>query len=196
MPKSKGWESYEYTKAYSAALADDLIPVVRKAAKAANQRLVRLEKAGYTKGIYKSVQKALGKEEKPRFKERTEKLSLFELKEEYERLRDFLSAKGSTVQGRKETDKKRYQTAVSRGFTGSQSDFYDTVEKYYDSQVSKIYSSDVIYEMITDNDTGELDESIKELNKGSSEAKAYLQGLKAKRKKKRSENAKKSRRKR
>lgn len=192
----KGWESYEYTKAYSAATAEDLRPVVRKAAKAANQRLVRLEKAGLTTGIYKGVQKVLGKVEKPRFKERTQSLGIYELREEYEQLRSFLTAKGSTVQGVKAADKKRYQKARGMGFKGSQQDFFDAVEKYYSDQVAKIYSSDVIYEAITSNDTIEIDAGIAALDKGMSEGRALLEGIRAKRKKRAKRNAKKSRRKR
>ena len=43
--REKTWQDYEYQGAYMLASAEDLRRVVRRAAKAANQRLLRHERA-------------------------------------------------------------------------------------------------------------------------------------------------------
>ena len=54
----------------------DLEAAVRKAAKAANQRLLRLERAGATTGVYMSAMQDLGLDRK-RFKERPQRICVF-----------------------------------------------------------------------------------------------------------------------
>lgn len=159
--KVKSWESYEYKGALSAANAEDLRPIVRRAAKAANMRLLRLERKGYTKGIYQLAQKRLNEVGRRRFTERTDAMDIAQLRTEYARLRDFLSAKTSTVQGQKSTAFARYDTAVSRGFVGTYDDFVDKVTKLYTAEIESLYSSDTIYDMIISNDDEIMDEAIK-----------------------------------
>ena len=47
--REKTWQDYEYQGAYMLASAEDLRRVVRRAAKSANKRLLRRERAGRTK---------------------------------------------------------------------------------------------------------------------------------------------------
>lgn len=191
----KLWLDYEYKKAYSIATVEDLRPVVRKAAKAANQRLLRLERAGATdRGIYKSVTARLKSQTgKTRFKERTQGISdIFELKAEYELLRTFLSAETSTVQGRAIVDRRRYETAKSRGFKGSQTDFYDAVERYFSEVVAQQFSSDVVYDIITSGDDDIIDSVMRKAKDyEQSKGQSLIDYLKAKKEK--SGGAKKSR---
>lgn len=115
------------------ASAEDLRRVVRRAAKAANQRLLRRERAGRTKGVYAGTMAALGRLGRSRFvesKSRLDKMSINELRHEYTMLRDWLSAKTSTLQGLKASDDKRYQTAQERGFTGTLEEWNDIASRF------------------------------------------------------------------
>lgn len=156
----KSWEKYEYKGALSIANAEDIRPVVRRAAKAANQRLVRLEQKGYIGGVYAIAQKRLAQSGRRRFKERTDKMNIAELRTEYARLRDFLAAKSSTIGGKHAIDDKRFQTAVSRGFTGTFEEFSDLSNRLWTENVEALYSSDVIYDVLLDNDDDEIDHII------------------------------------
>lgn len=140
----KPWLHYELKNAETATAAD-LAKAVRRAAKAANQRLLRLERAGATGGVYKRTTDKLGRK---RFKERTDKLSLNALRQEYRRLRSFLSSKTSTVQGRSESDRKRYETAVRKGYKGTMDEFYDDIERLFSERVEGYFSSNTIYKSI------------------------------------------------
>lgn len=168
--KQKTWADYDIGDP-SEASYEELKTVVRKAAKTANQRLLRLERAGFTKGVYKSAMADLGnmreKDGKPtggrrRFAESPQKLTLNQLRHEYRALRSFLSAKSSTIQGRNEIDDKRYQAAVANGYNGTFEDFYADVDKYFTAENEKLYSSRIIYESITAGDTDLMDEIIEE----------------------------------
>lgn len=152
----QSWEKYEYKGALSIATAEDLRPVVRQAAKVANQRLLRLERKGYTGGAYKIAQKRLSQSGRKRFKERTGSMDIAQLRTEYARLREFLSAKSSTISGKKVIDNNRYQTAISRGFTGTFEEFTDLSNRLWTENVEKLYSSDVIYDTLISNDEDEI----------------------------------------
>lgn len=149
--RTKGWEHYDIGD-INTATATQLQAAVRKAAKAANQRLVRLEKAGKTRGIYQTAMGAL--EGRKRFKERPNKLTLPQLRREYANLRTFLSSKSSTVSGQSDIDEKRYQTAVNRGYKGTIDDFYTDINRLYNKENEKLFSSEVIYQAIL---TGQTD---------------------------------------
>lgn len=152
----RSWENYEYKGALSIANAKDLRPVVRRAAKAANQRLLRLERKGYTGGAYAIAQKRLAQSGRRRFKERTGSMDIAQLRTEYARLRDFLAAKSSTIGGKHAIDDKRFQTAVSRGFTGTFEEFTDLSNRLWTENVEALYSSDVIYDALVNNDEDEI----------------------------------------
>ncbi len=155
----KGWETYDKGDP-SKLTRQDLEKVVQSAAKAANQRLRTLEKHGYTeRGVYKTAQKRLG--QRTRYKERTSKLTINQLRREYVILREFLSAKSSTITGRNDIDQKRYETAVNKhGFDGTIDDFYDEVEKYYTEDVERRFSSNVVYKAINAGMTDVIDDII------------------------------------
>lgn len=158
------WERYKLkTPLYQASEAE-LKAAVRKASKAANQRLVRLERGGFTKGLYAMTMKELGQSGRRRFKEYPAKMSIPELRTEYQRLRSFISAKTSTVSGRKGVDYMRYQTAVDRGFKGNMEEFYTAIEKFYNSTTESIYGSETIYEAIISGDTDDIEEIIRIAN--------------------------------
>lgn len=150
--KEKTWEDYSRGNINTLSTAE-LRDAVRKAAKAANQRLVRLERRGYTKGVYERAINNLVSTGRRRFKENTAKLTRSELSREYKALRDFISAKTSTVQGRRDTEEKRYQTAVEHGYTGTMDDFELEVERAFSKSNEALYSSNVIYQALT---TGKL----------------------------------------
>ena len=156
----QSWEKYEYKGALSVANANDLRPIVRRAAKAANQRLLRLERVGYTGGIYSITQKRLAQSGRKRFKERTASMDIAQLRTEYARLRDFLSAKSSTISGKLAIDKKRYQTAVALGFEGDIEEFADLSNRLWTENIEKLYSSEVIYDILISNDEDEINRII------------------------------------
>lgn len=153
--KENSWEDYEYRGYFAHANRSDLIPVVRKAAKAANQRLLRMERAGMTKGVYARISGQLDRMGRRRFTESADRLknmSLQELKHEYVLLRDWLSAKTSTVQGKKNADIKRYNTAKMGGFTGTLEDWIEASKTYFTEQYEALFSSDVLYTSIIESD--------------------------------------------
>lgn len=160
----QSWANYEY-KGHSGdiryASRSELENIVRKAAKAANQRLVRLERAGETGGVYKMAMHDLGIKRRRRYKERTQGLSMTTLRNEYRILRDFLSAKTSTVQGLRETRDKRYQTAIAHGFDGTAEEWDMAVRRYFAKEKERLFSSDVVYSALTSGDTKGLDAIIR-----------------------------------
>ena len=156
---AKSWADYDKGDPNKLS-RDQLIAVVRRGAKAANQRLSRFEKAGITTGMYRSAMTDLAG--RRRYKERPEKLSMSQLRHEYTLLRSFLSAKTSTVQGRRDTILKRYATAVRKGYTGSLEDFEFSVEKYFSKNVEELYDSNVIYTSIIKGLTNVIDRVVSE----------------------------------
>ena len=153
------WNKYDIGEVNKASISE-LRAVVRKAAKVANQRLRELEKTGYTKGVYKRTINNLKSTGKTRFREGVKTASLSELRSQYVWLRDFLQAKTSTVRGYKAADRKRYETAVERGFTGTQDEFELLSEKYLQGELEKRYDSNTIYSMILEGKTDIIDEVI------------------------------------
>lgn len=186
----KSWERYEYKGYLSIATAEDLRPVVRRAAKVANQRLLRLERIKYKGGAYAIAQKRLAQSGRTRFKERTGKMNIAELRTEYARLRDFLAAKSSTIGGKHAIDDKRFQTAVARGFTGTTEEFADLSNRLWTENVEALYSSDVIYDVLLSKDEDEINYIIEKANSveykdEKTKGKTLLEHLRRKRKKKR-----------
>lgn len=157
--KEKTWADYEFKgyQGYMGASEEALRRVVKRAAKAANQRLLRMERAGRTKGVYARTMSQLNQLGRRRFAEssgRLGKMGLSELRHEYVLLRDWLSAKTSTVQGLKEADDKRFQTARERGFKGNQEQWNTLVTKFFNEVNEKYFSSEAIYTAVT---TGNAD---------------------------------------
>lgn len=159
--KEKVWADYAL-KNFSRATRADLQAAVRKAAKAANQRLLRLERADRKAGAYRIAQKYFKDTGRNRYKERVNKLTYNELQKEYKALRSFISAKSSTVQGAKEIDYKRYMTAVAKGYDGTLDQFELDVRKAFTKITEGLFSSDVIYKALTGGNLDILDETVKQ----------------------------------
>lgn len=156
--KEKTWSDYagnvtDVTKASRA----ELEKIVRKASKTANQRMLRLERKGETKGAYRIAQQNLGANRR-RFKENPTSLSMGALRKEFVMLRDFLSSKSSTLQGIASIRDNRYQSAVREGFKGSQEDWEWAVNKFFTENMERRLSSDAIRKAIVRQDTKALSE--------------------------------------
>lgn len=155
MARSKTWADYELQNLQTAT-EEQLRAAVRRAAKAANQRLLRLERAGkQDRYSYKQAMQDLVN--RKRFTENTQKLKIAALRREYKLLRSFLSMKGSTVSGLNATDEKRYQKAVSKGFEGSFEEFYELVNRYFGKAIDEFFDSHVVYQAIRTGTTHILD---------------------------------------
>ena len=161
------WEEYAFKGgSLSKATNQNLARIVRRAAKAANQRLRRLEKLSLTSSAaYKRAMDTFDNDRK-RFKERTGKLSRSELLKEYWGLQDFLGAKSSTPTGIRSIEDNRYLAAKERGFDGSPDEFNQLVEKFFQKATEKLLSSDVIYMAITENSTDIIDEILADIESG------------------------------
>lgn len=197
MAKAKQWKDYEVADLRTASAAE-LQKVVRRAAKTANQRIRELEKRGISGGILQTVEATLGRK---RFQERPGKMSLAQLRREYGMLRTFISSKQSTLTGRKTSDRARYEKAKSRGFKGTIDEFYDAVTNYFNDQVERLFSSDVIYEAVLNDDTDVLDAIVKRYKKQKTvgargKSSALRQFLERQEKKRKREERKESRKKR
>ena len=149
----KPWEAYapkgpnatRYTR-------EELEQIVRRASGAANRRLKRLEEAGETKGIYKRALGMLKTQGRTKFSGAVKSMTRTELVAEYLRLRDFLSSKTSTMQGIKDWKRNVYQSIVDRGFTGSQEELSELLDKYMTKELEAALGSDVVYTLLqTDN---------------------------------------------
>lgn len=184
---TKTWADYDIGDP-SQADQQELSVAVRRAAKAANQRLLRFERAGQTKGMYANAMYDLVN--RKRFQERTDKMTLNALRHEYKILRSFLSAKTSTLQGRQDTIMKRYHTAQEKGFQGSLDEFEFQVEKYFTENVESLFSSHTIYTAITEGHTDIIDETmdridVKKADKNTQEGAALLYYMRRKESRKR-----------
>lgn len=178
--KEKTWADYAL-KDFSRATRADLQAVVRKAAKAANQRLLRLERHDKMTGAYMLAQQYFKNTGRRRYKERPEKLTYNELQKEYKALRSFISAKSSTIQGANDISYKRYETAVSRGYKGTFSQFELDIRKAFTKITEGLFSSDVIYEAVTGGNLDILDETVKQFEDSSElRGKALLKYMKRK----------------
>lgn len=140
------WANYDIGDPKTVPRAD-LEAAVRKAAKAANQRLLRLERAGATTGVYMSAMQDLGLDRR-RFKERPQKLSIAELRHEYASLRSFLSAQTSTLQGRQKRLGKIYDTLVARGYKSSYDNAMFDLEKAFTEHIEQYFDSKTIYDAV------------------------------------------------
>lgn len=175
------WANYDVGSTMTAA-TEDLRSAVRRAAKAANQRLLRLERAGFTGQAYKMAMKDL--HGRRRYYENTAKLTTAQLRHEYAILRDFISSKTSTVQGANATNRKRYQTALERGFDGTEEEFYDLIDKYFGKEAEELYSSDIIFSAVLTGRASIIDSVIDQQKSGNKMTRggALLEYLRAARK--------------
>lgn len=143
----------------------ELVKVIRKAAKAANQRLRALEKSDAINtaktGAYKYAESQMPGKIKPRFNERPkESADRTTLKHMYLQLREFMTMKSSTVTGVRAIKDARYQTAVKRGFKGTPEQWDMAVRKFFTKAAEKLFDSDKIYNAITGNNADVLEDII------------------------------------
>ena len=189
--KEKTWADYDIgdpTKANQAELSQ----AVRKAAKAANQRLLRLERAGLTGAVYNFVMSAL--RGRKRFKENPQKMTINELRKEYVNLRSFLSSQTSTKQGYHLWTMHQYDTARAQGFTGSAESFKVAVEKAFSKGMQKMFSSETIRSALISGTIDLLQAAFEQYNKDQKykgEALLYYMKLKKNKKKPKTRKAKK-----
>lgn len=152
---------------------------VRRAAKTANSRLLRLERKGRTKGAYAMAMQNLG--DRKRFKENPKSLTIQQLRREYVSLRDFISAKTSTIQGQNAADELRYAKAVRAGYQGTMDEFIRDIEKVFTESFESLFSSNVIYQAITGGTVDVLSKVVERNKKTTTDrGRILLQYLKSK----------------
>lgn len=145
--RAKPWADYAQgekpVKAYS---TEQLRDINRRAAKAANSRLRALEKAGQTKWAYNMAARLTGKE-KPRFTESQKaiaKMSRQQLEKQFYNLREYMTAKTSTLQGLRAHEQKVLNMAREEGFEGTTEELSALFEKYMTAEWEKILGSPLI----------------------------------------------------
>lgn len=194
--KENTWADYEL-KGANKAPREALQKAVRRAAKAANQRMLRLERHGMERGTaYGIAQRYFKGTGRNRYKERPDKLTYNELQKEYKALRSFLSAKSSTVQGAIGIERKRYETAVARGYKGTFEQFRLDVAKAFAKHNEALFSSDILYRALTGGDLDIIDVVVKRYDdEADHRGEALLLYMKRKRQKESKKNKRKQRKK-
>ena len=156
----QGWLRYAYQGDASSATKAELMPIIQRAAHVANERLRALERAGETGGAYKMAQTYLSLYDRSRFPEGNQILKNMRygrLQSTYRELREFLSAESSTVSGIGRIHKSRYDTAVQRGFAGTEYEWNTAVVKYFAEVKEGLFSSDTVYNALTNQSGMSLD---------------------------------------
>ena len=156
----QGWQRYVYQGDVSKATRSELTPLIQRASHVANERLRALERAGETGGAYKMAQTYLSLYDRSRFPEGSQILNNMRygrLQATYRELREFLSAESSTVGGIARIRKSRYNTAVERGFTGTLDEWNTAVVKYFSEVKEGLFSSDTVYNALTNQSGMSLD---------------------------------------
>lgn len=150
----QGWQRYAYKGDVSSATRSELTPIIQRAAHVANERLRALERSGETSGAYKMAKTYLSlyDRNRTRFPEGNQILKNMrygQLQATYRELREFLSAESSTLSGINRIRKSRYDTAVQRGFKGTENEWNTAVVKYFAEVKEGLFSSDMVYNAIT-----------------------------------------------
>lgn len=158
--RAKPWADYaKGERAANAYSTDELRDIVKRAAKAANNRLRALEKAGMTKSAYQRAVRQTGKDI-PRYREKVSSATRQELQKEFYQLRDFMTAPTSTVGGMREHQQRVLKAAQEMGFKGDITNMSALFEKYMTAEWENLLGSDIIYEEIVSGRAadGSLDE--------------------------------------
>lgn len=156
----QGWQKYAYKGDVSSATREELMPIIQRSAHVANERLRALERSGETGGAYKMAQVYLSLYDRTRFPEGNQILKNMrygQLQATYRELREFLSAESSTLSGIDRMRKSRYDTAVQRGFTGTENEWNTAVVKYFAEVKEGLFSSDMVYNALTNQSGMSLD---------------------------------------
>lgn len=141
----------------SKASRAELLAAARAAAKTANQRLVRLERAQQegrlysTNAAYSLAMNYLAESGRRRFQERPGKdVSRNELLRQYNRTLEFLGAKSSTVRGITSIERNRYNTYKAAGYSGTFQQFRQDMQKLWSSEWASFgYGSQEVYMIAT-----------------------------------------------
>lgn len=167
----EGWSKYEYKDHggdINYATRTELTRIVQRAAHVANERLRALERAGVDKGAYRLAQSYLSIYKRNRFAEGDKilrNMPMGRMRSMYVELRTFLSAESSTISGLARIRNTRYRTALEKGFKGTESEWNSLVVKYFTKANEALFSSDMIYNALTNKDgmkTDYLDEVIRQ----------------------------------
>lgn len=156
----QGWQKYAYQGDVSSATRAELTPIIQRAAHVANERLRALERSGETGEAYKMAKVYLLLCDRTRFPEGNRILKNMrygQLQATYRELREFLSAESSTLSGISRIRKSRYDTAVQRGFTGTENEWNTAVVKYFAEVKEGLFSSDMVYNALTNQSGMSLD---------------------------------------
>lgn len=156
----------------SRASKAELLAAARAAAKTANQRLVRLEKAVQGGSIrtentaYNFAMNYLAEQGRRRYRERvSHKMTRNAILREYQKTLEFLGAKSSTLTGLKSIEKNRYLTYKSAGYTGSLAGFKQDMARLWSSDWAKFgYSSEVVYQIATSGKRSDIKSFVSMLN--------------------------------
>lgn len=156
----QGWQKYVYRGDVSKATRSELTPIIQRAAHVANERLRALERAGETGGAYKMAKTYLSLYGRTRFPEGNKILKNMrygQMQATYRELREFLSAESSTLSGIDRIRKSRYDTAVQRGFKGTENEWNTAVVRYFAEVKEGLFSSDMVYNALTNQSGMSLD---------------------------------------
>lgn len=141
----------------------ELTAYIKQNARTANDRMARLRKAGrdYKSYAYGVADQWLQEHKRKTFGV-TSKMNRNQLVSMVTALNAFLSSGTSTITGVKESEMKRYQTAVAHGYQGTFQQFVDMVEEVFKSSNALAgYGSKTKYEMLI---AGRGDEYLKIAN--------------------------------
>lgn len=158
-----GWSKYEYKEHggdINYATRTELTKIVQRAAHVANERIRALERKGESGGAYRLAQAYLGVYNRSRYAEGSKilrEMPIGRLKSMYAELRTFLSAETSTLSGLARVRKSRYETAMQRGFKGSESEWNTQVAKYFALVKEGLFSSDMVYNSLTNQNGMKID---------------------------------------
>ena len=154
-----GWNYYSRgNRIPNSYTTEELQQIVRKASKAANQRIRTIEKKGLKSYAVQMMQKQTGR---TRFSESTKKSSREELIRRFVDLREFMSAQTSTVGGIKKHHAAIINTYMAQGFDGTEEELEFLLSKYFGSQMEKFYGSTIIQRLIIENDRESLSDYYK-----------------------------------
>lgn len=154
-----GWDYYSRgNRPPSSYTTEELQKIVRKASKAANQRIRTIERSGMKSAALYLMQRQTGKK---RFSERVKSKSRQELVKQFVYLREFVGAQTSTITGIKAHRTAIINTYMARGFNGTEEELEFLLNKYIGSQMSKFYGSTIVYQMIIENDRASLEDYYK-----------------------------------
>lgn len=176
----------------SGADIEEIRKELRRAGKAANQRLRRLEQtrlSGKRSGFGEAYlyAKSVKKVPVPRFAERPGKMGKREMLKELGTILAFLNMLSSTETGRKYLDDRKYHAYVDKGFKGTFEEFKEYVEQMFQTTKERQYSSSIAYTMLTsdldaEQQKAEMDAWLRDHREQQTEGQALIKMLRERKK--------------